>query len=150
MVLRKNLNNGKKVNLFKPDTILLDEDVMCDVLMYKLYVEVFEKHAPKTSTNFQGLSKHIKSPACRLAQGTKDSFPTMETLATTIRNVSWNLAYWVCASKCNMQQCPDPIQPMYGYALDARGKPQYLDVVVGESMETDDEPRPKRPSPSIP
>ena len=28
--------------------------------------------------------------------------------------------------------CPDPIHPAYGYALDAKGRPQWLDVVVLE------------------
>ena len=63
-------------------------------------------------------------------QGTKDDFPTLETLATTVRNVSWNLIYWICAAECDMSMCPDPMQPMYGFALDAKGKPQWLDVVV--------------------
>lgn len=31
-----------------------------------------------------------------------------------------------------MSMCPDPIHPAYGYALDSKGKPQWLDVVVQE------------------
>lgn len=109
----------------------LDESAVCDVLMRRLYSEVFRAHAPKLSKNsFDKLSKHIKSAECKLADGTKNDFPTMETLATTVRNVSWNLIYWVCAAESDMSMCPDPMHPVYGFALDAKGKPQWLDVVV--------------------
>ena len=113
----------------------LDESAVCDVLMRRLYSEVFRAHAPKLSNNsFDKLSKHIKSPECKLADGTKNDFPTMETLATTVRNVSWNLIYWVCAAESDMSMCPDPMHPVYGFALDAKGKPQWLDVVVASPL----------------
>lgn len=111
LVLRGYHKKGEKINMFKShamdeDGLLLDEDIVCDIIMYKLYCEVFSGHVPKTTPSkptFQSLSKFIKSPECRLGNATKESFPTMEMLATTIRNISWNLSYWVCASRCNMQ-----------------------------------------------
>lgn len=67
-------------------------------------------------------------------------------LATTVRNVSWNMVYWICAAEGDMSMCPDPIHPMYGYAMDSKGRPQYLDVVVAaaagagqDPMEEDDD-----------
>ena len=139
LVLRK----MDKINLFKQDSILLDEDIVCDVVIKRLYAEVFSAHAPKKLPNtFHELSTELKSPLCKLAPATRDSFPSMETLATTVRNVSWNLCYWVHASTCDMAGCPDPIQPTYGYALDDRGKPQYLDLVI--SPDTQSHPKNKR------
>lgn len=154
LVLRGYHKKGEKINIFKPsggddnENYVLDEDVVCDIIMYKLYCEVFSGHAPKSTPSkptFQSLSKFIKSNECRLGNATKESFPTMEMMATTVRNISWNLAYWICASKCNMQDVPDPIQPSYGYAMDGKGKPQYLDVVFGCSQEP---PPAKRRTPS--
>ena len=47
----------------------LDEDAVCDVLMRRLYTEVYKAHAPKlTGNSFDRLSRHIKSPECKLAQ----------------------------------------------------------------------------------
>ena len=42
------------------------------------------------------------------------------------------------------QECPDPIQVTYGYAMDSKGRPQHLDVIVEGSL---DPKRKKTPSP---
>ena len=77
---------------------------MCDHVLKRLYAEVYSAHAPRTlPATFGELSTALKSPMCKLAAGTKESLPSMEMMATTVRNISWNLSYWVCASKCNMQ-----------------------------------------------
>lgn len=46
----------------------LDEDVVCDVLMMRLYREVYSSHAPKRSRGFKELSDAIKSDSCRLGK----------------------------------------------------------------------------------
>ena len=43
------------------------------------------------------------------------------------------------------QECPDPIQVTYGYAMDSKGRPQHLDVIV--LAEGSDQKRKKTPSP---
>lgn len=106
-------------------------------------------------TSFDSLARRIKSPDCSLSEKIKGEFPgtfkakharlsarsastelllaDVQMLTTTIRNVSWTLAYWWCAATNTMKDCPDPMQVKYGYILDGKGKPQWLDVALKEA-----------------
>jgi hypothetical protein len=52
-------------------------------------------------------------------------------METTVRNVAWTLAYWMCAAMGNMKVCPNPLDGggVYGYVLDAKGRPTWKDNV---------------------
>lgn len=133
LVLRKT-----KLDIFKEGhggMLLVDEDVVCDTMMSLLYAEVYSNHVKEWDRKgFEGLSRIIKRDGCKLSQTVKDDFPTLEMLATTVRNVSWNMLYWVAAANGDMTKCPCPVHPMYGYAMDEKGKPQYLDIVMQQSQ----------------
>lgn len=117
---------------------VLDEDVACDILIARVYAEIYSNHVKSKSNReislwdektFKSLCECIKRDSCKLSQAIKDEFPSMERVATTIRNTSWTILYWRCAVMGDMSKCPDPMSPTYGYAMGDDGKPQWLDVV---------------------
>jgi hypothetical protein len=140
------LGKNKKLNIFKKGSAvsgscamdaewnLFDEDVICDFIIARIYKEVYSNHSGSwDKQTFQSLCDIIKGDQCKLSASTKEEFPTMGMVATTTRNASWNLIYWLCAVEGVMQGvCPDPVDPKYGYALDSKGKTQWLDIVLME------------------
>jgi len=56
-----------------------------------------------------------------IAARTKESLPSVERVACTVRNANWVLAYWTC------DPAPDPIQPAFGFRLLPSGCPEYDD-----------------------
>jgi hypothetical protein len=128
---------GESERVAEPAWQHVDEDVVCDVLLSRLYAEVFSRHACDRSgkavwdqKTFESLMKTLRSKECKLSEGVKKDFPSLEMIATTVRNASWNLIYWLCAVRGSMRECPSPVDTRYGYARDASGKPQWLDVVL--------------------
>lgn len=135
------LRTNEKIQIFKQvssNLMLLDEDAMCDVVITGLYSQVYSNHLknwkrPRIKT-FESLSDHLKKKECKLSQNIKNEFPNQYTMGTIIRNVSWNVLYWLASVEGNMQLCPSPIHPMYGYGIDSEsGKAQWLDVLLLQS-----------------
>jgi hypothetical protein len=110
-----------------------DEDSILDQLMTQVYARAYPAHLKAwDGASFESMSALFKSDRCRLAEKTKEDFPSMEMLVTTVRNASWVLAYWTCAAAECVGDVPDPLQPRYGFALDSKDKPQWLDLAMQE------------------
>lgn len=99
-----------------------------------MYQQVFAAHLRGwDGKTLVSMSQAIKSDQCKLSGKIKEDFPTMEMVVTTVRNVTWNLLYWMGAVTDKMDEVPDPLQVRYGYVLDCKGKPQWLDVAMREA-----------------
>lgn len=109
------------------------QDEICDHVLTHVYAKVYPTQLQQLRARgegFQAMSDYFKSSECRLSDKTKSDFPSVGMLVTTIRNASWNAAYWHCAAQGNMQPLPDPMQIMYGYVVGEDGRPQWLDEAV--------------------
>lgn len=131
-----------KLQIFKPPSAAhamcceYDEDLICDHIMTKVYGKVFAAHVKgrgQDCKTLQSMSAAIKSDSCKLSSKIKEDFPTMEMAVTTVRNMSWTLGYWTGAVLDKMQAVPDPLHVKYGYVLDAKGRPQWLDIAMREA-----------------
>lgn len=113
------------------------QDVVCDRIISKVYAEVYSKHVSTWDRKtFESLGRCIKGENCKLSEAVKTEFPSLQTMGTMVRNVSWNLLYWMAAAEGDMQMCPSPLHPMYGYAKDQEsGRTQWLDVVLLSASE---------------
>ena len=104
---------------YQPSGSRLDEARAINQLVALLYRTKFPKHAP-ISDNLAGvLSTLQQSP---LSARIRDSLPSCERVACTVRNANWVLAYWTC------EPAPDPIQPEYGFRLLPGGCTEYADI----------------------
>lgn len=86
-------------------------------LVALLYRSKFPKHARACALEAVLAELQASSISARV----KESLPTYERVACTIRNANWVLAYWTC------EPAPDPIQPAYGFRLLPSGCPEYDD-----------------------
>ncbi len=121
--------------------IMVDMKQVMDRLMAGIYAKVWAAHCGAwNGQTFVSLCQCIHNPHCKLSSKTKDSFPSVKTMETTVRNVNWTLAYWMSAAMGSMQGCPNPLAldasnqyvPIYGYVLDAKGKPTWADLIAEE------------------
>jgi hypothetical protein len=87
-------------------------------LVALLYRIKFPKHVG-ASGSLQGVLSDLQGSS--ISQKTKDTLPTYERIACTVRNTNWVLAYWTCGP------APDPIHPQYGFRLLSSGCPEYDD-----------------------
>jgi hypothetical protein len=101
---------------YNPVEAALREDQAAD-LVALLYKTKFPKHARATSL-CEVLAELQDAP---LSARVKDTLPHHERVVCTIRNTNWILSYWTC------EPAPDPIQPMFGFRLQAAGAPEYDD-----------------------
>lgn len=103
---------------YHPQTnrLLQDQADMLVACMYKLkfprQVNQGSSHLPSVLADLTGSS---------MAQRTKDSLPSRERVACTVRNANWVLLYWTC------QAAPEPVQPEYGFRALAGGATEYDD-----------------------
>jgi hypothetical protein len=88
-------------------------------LVALLYKTKFPKHARADTVGLPAVLDELQ--ASKIAPRIKDSLPSTERVACTIRNANWILAYWTC------EPAPDPIHPSYGFKLLANGCPDYDD-----------------------
>lgn len=118
-------------------TYTYTQDVVCDTVISMVYAEVYSKHVSTWDRKtFESLSRCIKNESCKLSDAVKLEFPSLQMMGTMVRNVSWNLLYWMAAAEGDMKMCPSPIHPMYGYAIDGEnGRPQWLDIVLLNTSE---------------
>jgi hypothetical protein len=101
---------------YDPSTSSLREGPGAE-LVALLYRSKFPKHARPG-----GLWDVLAAlQASGISARVKESLPSAERVACTIRNANWVLSYWTC------EPAPDPIQPMYGFRLLAGGLPGYDD-----------------------
>jgi len=87
-----------------------------------LYKTKFPKHARQDTAGFLAVLDELQGS--KISAKVKESLPSEERVACTIRNANWLLAYWTC------EPAPDPIQPAYGFKLLASGCPDYDDRSV--------------------
>jgi hypothetical protein len=88
-------------------------------LVALLYKTKFPKHARVETVGLPAVLDELQ--ASKMAPRMKESLPSAERVACTIRNANWILAYWTC------EPAPDPIQPAFGFKLLANGCPDYDD-----------------------
>ena len=106
------------VSAYHPPTsrLLPDQADMLVACLYKLkfprQVSAGSAHLPSVLADLTGSS---------MAQRTKDSLPSRERVACTVRNANWVLLYWTC------QPAPDPVDPLYGFRAAAGGATEYDD-----------------------
>jgi hypothetical protein len=84
-----------------------------------LYKTKFPKHARPSTSSLEGVLSDLQ--ASGIGARIKESLPSVERIACTIRNANWVLAYWTC------EPAPDPIQPAYGFRLLPGGCTEYDD-----------------------
>ena len=88
-------------------------------LVALLYKTKFPKHAHADTVGLPAVLDELQ--ASKIGPRIKESLPSTERVACTIRNANWILAYWTC------EPAPDPIQPTYGFKLLANGCAEYDD-----------------------
>jgi hypothetical protein len=84
-------------------------DLFLDIVVSTIYTFKFPKHSGPLEKNLNSVLSHLLR-ASKLSKGTKDRLPTRETLHCTVRNVNWLILYWRIPD-----ECPDPVQPAYGF-----------------------------------
>ncbi len=104
---------------YQPAAARLDDRRAADELVALLYRTKFERHAAGAG-DLTGVLSALQRSA--LSARVRDSLPSAARVACTIRNANWVLAYWTC------EPAPDPIQPAYGFRLQAGGCPEYDDA----------------------
>lgn len=102
---------------FDPGASRLHEGAGAD-LVALLYRSKFPKHARARALE----AVLAELMASGISARVKESLPSQERVACTIRNANWVLAYWTC------EPAPDPIQPAYGFRLLEGGRPGYADL----------------------
>jgi hypothetical protein len=102
---------------YHPGLRCLVQEKAVDQLVSLLYRIKFPKHAH--APDFSGVLEDLQRSS--IAGRTKDSLPSVERVACTVRNANWVLAYWTC------EPAPDPIQPQFGFRLLPGGSPGYDD-----------------------
>lgn len=102
---------------YHPGMRCLVQERAVDQLVSLLYRTKFPKHAQ--AADLRGVLDDLQRSS--IASRTKESLPTAERVACTVRNANWVLAYWTC------EPAPDPIQPQFGFRLLAGGCPGYDD-----------------------
>ena len=106
-------------NAYHPGMGCLVQEHAVNRLVALLYRTKFPKH---THAGDGGLSDVLRDlQGSSISARVKESLPTYERIACTVRNANWVLAYWTCGP------APDPIQPNYGFRLLASGCPEYDD-----------------------
>lgn len=88
-------------------------------LVALLYKTKFPKHARADTVGLPAVLDELL--ASKIGPRIKESLPSAERVACTIRNANWLLAYWTC------EPAPNPIQAAYGFKLLANGCPDYDD-----------------------
>ena len=88
-------------------------------LVALLYKTKFPKHARPSTQSLEGVLSDLQ--ASGIGARIKESLPSLERIACTIRNANWVLSYWTC------EPAPDPIQPAYGFRLLPGGCTEYDD-----------------------
>lgn len=102
---------------FEPAEDQLRVEEAVDGLVALIYRTKFAKHASAR----EGLGSVLAElHAAPISQRVKDSLPSPERIACTVRNANWVLCYWTC------EPPPEPIQPCFGFRL-AGGAPEYAD-----------------------
>jgi uncharacterized RDD family membrane protein YckC len=105
---------------YNPGTACFVQERAVHQLVALLYRTKFPKHARSKADSLQDVLSDLQHSS--IAARTKESLPTLERVACTVRNANWVLAYWTC-----VPAAPDPIQPQYGFRLLASGCPEYDD-----------------------
>lgn len=107
-------------NAYHPGMGCLVQEHAVNRLVALLYRTKFPKHTHADGGG--GLSDVLRDlQGSSISARVKESLPTYERIACTVRNANWVLAYWTCGP------APDPIQPDYGFRLLASGCPEYDD-----------------------
>ena len=102
---------------YHPGMGCLVQEQAVDQLVALLYRTKFPKH-----TRGEGLRAVLAGlQESLMAQKTKDSLPSYQRIACTVRNANWVLAYWTC------EPAPDPVQSAYGFRQLAGGGTEYDD-----------------------
>ena len=104
---------------YLPDgTGRLEQSRATDQLVALLYRTKFPKHVGQ-SGSLQAVLADLQGSS--ISERVKQTLPSYERVACTVRNANWVLAYWTC------EPTPDPIQPEYGFRLLPGGATEYAD-----------------------
>jgi len=96
----------------------LREEDATDRLVSSIYHMKFQNH---TKTRLGLATVLADLHASKLSTKTKSTLPDVSRVTCTVRNANWVLQYW----RCDEGACPDPLQPIFGYAIGANGLPMY-------------------------
>ena len=114
---------GTLAAAYDPERTAMRVETATDMLVAHLYRTKFDKlFRGTTPTGLTGTLAELR--ASKMAQRNKDSLPSVERIACTVRNSNWVLAYW---GDDGDHHPPDPVQPMYGFRLLANGATEYAD-----------------------
>ena len=130
--------SGKTVFLFLPDiwaTLAavydpakkaLRVDTATDMLVAHMYRTKFPRHTTGGGGGLASVLEHLLQTP-KISQRVKNTLPTVDRIACTIRNVNWVLAYW--GHDDNGVPPPNPVQPEYGFRLLPNGATEYADLI---------------------
>lgn len=97
---------------YDTETRALQTNKVADCLITKVYQWKFPKHT--SGGGYSSLMQQLNTS--KLAEKTKQAFPSESEIHCNARNINWLLAYWTHL------QYPDPIQYQYGFARSNNGK----------------------------
>lgn len=102
----------------------LEQSRATDQLVALLYRTKFPKHVVRTGS-LQAVLEDLRGSG--ISERVKQTLPSYERVACTVRNANWVLAYWTC------EPAPDPVQPEYGFRLLPGGCTEYADLCAEEA-----------------
>jgi len=103
----------------------LDIEKAIDVLVAGIYATKFGIHVQtsKASKNFSLQTVLQSLRTSKLSQRTKESFPTLNQIQCTIKNVNWLLLYWTWP-----ERVPSPLDPRFGFQKNKKGLVTFEDL----------------------
>ena len=115
---------------FDPSRDSLRVEPTLDVLVAHLYCTKFPNHLKRIikqdgAPALDAVLTELRG-APKIGQRLRDSLPSKERVACTVRNANWLLKYWGCTSDNPLP--PDPVQPEYGFCRLANGATEYADL----------------------
>lgn len=108
---------------YNPETKLFDPRMVTDLVIARLYSNIYARHIAGESTCMESLSRALKA-ATGLSQSTRDKLPDMKNVMCIARNSNWVLEYWTCPLN---GEYPDPMSGDFGFSVNHRGVPQWED-----------------------
>jgi hypothetical protein len=115
---------------FDVDQNQLDVESAVDSLVAGIYAAKFGVHVSKSTAsrdfNLKSVLQCLRTS--KLSQRTRESFPTLDQIECTVRNVNWLLLYWTWP-----ERVPHPIQPQFGFTKNQKGLVTFVDLCCGSS-----------------
>ena len=111
---------------YNQETGLFDPQMITDLVVARLYSNIYARHVAGESTCMEELSQTLKS-ASGLSQATRDKLPDINNVICIARNSNWVIEYWRCPLD---GMYPDPMSGEFGFSVNHKGVPQWEDEVT--------------------